>query len=328
MRNAYQLSNISFTYDKSPVLSIDRLNIRASKITALIGPNGCGKSTLLNLLAFLQKNQQGQINFFSEPASWHKAQAFIKRIAFLPQKPYMLRGSVTDNLTASLKFHQINHGRSEKIRAALEQMGIAHLSQQQAKALSGGEQQKVALARAIITDPEVLLMDEPFSYLDHSSEQMLESFITHFVKEQHKTLVFSTHNRLQGLALADDVVSLVQGKMTNSPLINLFSGSVNNQLFDTGKIKIVLADNAQNYQHASIDPNEIVLSATALVSSMRNQYQGKVMAIADEMGKIRVSVLAGELFQVIITPDALKQLNISIGDLLWVNFKSNSVLMF
>jgi tungstate transport system ATP-binding protein len=328
MKNAYQLSNISFTYDKSAILSIDKLNIRANKITALIGPNGCGKSTLLNLLAFLQKKQQGQINFFSEPTSKQNTHDFIKRIAFLPQKPYMLRGSVADNLSAPLKFHQLNQNRPNKIQAALEQMGVAHLSQQQAKTLSGGEQQKVALARAIITDPDVLLMDEPFSYLDHSSQQLLENFITHFVKERHKTLIFSTHNRLQGIALADDVISLVQGKVTSSPLINLFHGSINNQLFDTGKIKIMLADNAQDYQHASIDPNEIVLSATALVSSMRNQYQGKVTAIADEMGKIRVSVLAGELFQVMITLNALKELNISIGDQLWVNFKSNSVLMF
>ncbi len=328
MKEAYQLSDISFSYDKSPALSIEKLKIRVNKITAIIGPNGCGKSTLLNLLAFLQNSQQGQISFFSTPASKKNAQDLIKRIAFLPQKPYMLRGSVTNNLTIPLKFHQINQNRPEKIQKTLELMGIAHLSQLQAKTLSGGEQQKVALARAIITEPEVLLMDEPFSYLDQTSEQLLESFIIHFVKEQHKTLIFSTHNRLQGIALADDVISLVQGKVTKSPLINLFNGSVNGQLFDTGNIKIRLADATQDYQHASIDPNEIVISATALVSSMRNQYQGKVTAIADEMGKIRVSVLAGELFQVIITPDALKELKISIGDLLWVNFKSNSVLMF
>ncbi len=324
--NAYQLTDLRFSYEKTPVLSIDKLAIPANKITALIGPNGCGKSTLLNLLAFLQKNQQGQISFFSKPTV--QTHNFIKQVSFLPQKPYMLRGTVAENLAQPLKFHQKNHQRVEKIQAALEQLDITHLSQQHAKTLSGGEQQKVALARAIITNPNVLILDEPFSYLDQSSEKSLENFIKHYVKEQHKTLIFSTHNRLQGIALADNVVSLVQGKIANSPLINLFQGSVSKQFFDTGKIKIMLPNPTQHYHHASIDPNEIVLSKTALVSSMRNQYQGHVTAIVDEMGVIRVSVLAGELFQVIITLQALKDLKLSLGDPLWVNFKSNSVLMF
>lgn len=323
---AYQLTDIRFSYNNNPVLSIDTLNIHAKKITALIGPNGCGKSTLLNLLAFLQKNQQGQISFFSKPTS--RTHNFIKQVSFLPQKPYILRGTVSDNLAQPLKFHRLKHKQAEKIQAALEQLEITHLSQQQAKTLSGGEQQKVALARAIITNPEVLLMDEPFSYLDHSSEILLENFINHYVKEQHKTLIFSTHNRLQGVAIADDVISLVKGKIANTPLINLFQGSVSGQYFDTGKIKIMLADNIQNYQHASIDPNEIILSTTALCSSMRNQYQGCVTGIVDDMGKIRVSILAGELFQVMITFQVLKDLDISLGDQLWVNFNANSVLLF
>jgi tungstate transport system ATP-binding protein len=171
-------------------------------------------------------------------------------------------------------------------------------------------------------------MDEPFSYLDQNSEQLLEQFMGDYVKNNNKTLIFSTHNRLQGMAIADDVISLVKGEWVKSPLINLFHGSCKNQLFDTGNIQIMLADSAQIYQHVSIDPNEIVLSRTALISSMRNQYQGRVIAIVDERGKIRVSVWAGELFQVMITLQALKDLDISLGDQLWVNFKSNSVLMF
>ncbi|MFW5443963.1 MAG: ATP-binding cassette domain-containing protein [Methylococcaceae bacterium] len=328
MTNAYQLKNITFTYHKTLALSVAELNIQANKITALIGPNGCGKSTLLNLLAFLQKQQQGQINFFSETANQQTIPNIIKRISFLPQKPYMLRGTVADNLNLTLKFHNIKNNRAEQIHSALEKLNILHLSQQTAKTLSGGEQQKVALARAIITNPDVLLMDEPFSYLDHNSELLLEQFIQHYIKEHNKTLIFSTHNRLQGIAIADNVISLVKGELVNSPLINLFHGCSDNLIFNTGKIQILLTNNTEEYRHVSIDPNEIVLSREPLISSMRNQYPGKVTVIADESGKIRVGVLAGELFQVLITPQALKQLNLSIGDPLWVNFKSNSILAF
>ena len=328
MTDAYQLTNITFFYDKMLALSLPKLTIRADKITAIIGPNGCGKSTLLNLLALLQKKQQGQIEFFSESITEKNSSSYRKRIVFLPQKPYMLRGTVSDNLELTLKFHGIKNNRSEKINSVLENLNITHLKRQQAKTLSGGELQKVALARAIITNPDVLLMDEPFSYLDQNSEQLLEQFIGDYVKNNNKTLIFSTHNRLQGMAIADDVISLVKGEWVKSPLINLFHGSCINQLFDTGKIQIMLADNTHEYHHVSIDPNEIVLSRKQLVSSMRNQYHGKVTAIADEMGKIRVSVVAGELFQVLITYQALKELQISLSDQLWVNFKSNAILAF
>jgi len=328
MSNAYQLSGIRFCYQDTVALSLPELSIRANKITALIGPNGCGKSTLLNLLSFLEKSQQGQIDFFGKSVTKQNTASFIKRVAFVAQKPYMLRGSVSENIVSPLKFHHIKQNFQSLIDTALEELNISHLSQQQAKQLSGGEQQKVALARAIVTNPDVLIMDEPFSYLDHDSQQLLEQFIHRYIQQNKKTLIFSTHNRLQGITIADDVISLVKGKSVKTALINLFQGSVNKQLFDTGKIKIMLADDLRNYQHVSIAPDEIVLSREIINSSMRNQFQGKVTAIIDENGKIRISVLAGELFQVLITPQALKELKISLGDQLWVNFKSNSILAF
>lgn len=124
------------------------------------------------------------------------------------------------------------------------------------------------------------------------------------------------------------MISLVKGEQVKTPLINLYQGANNNQLFNTGKIQIILPDNKQNYQHVSIDPHEIVLSKDHLNSSMRNQYQGKVIAIADETGKMRITVSAGEIFQVIITTQAFKELQISLHQKLWVNFKSNSIMAF
>lgn len=329
MTYAYQLNNIKFSYNKTVALDLPELNIRAGKITALIGSNGCGKSTLLNLLAFLQKIQQGQVDFFYEPVSTKKAYSFIKHIAFVPQKPYMIRGTVEHNLTLPLKFHRIKDDHKEKILTTLGKLNITHLRRQQAKTLSGGELQKVALARAIITNPEVLIMDEPFSYLDHSSEHLLEHFFYQFVESNNKTLIFSTHNRLQGIAIADDVLSLVRGQVVKTPLINVFQGLIKNQLFDTGKIQIILPNYNEDYQHVSIDPHEIVLSRKPLISSMRNQYQGKVTAIINENDTIRVTIMvAGESFQVLITLQSFKELNISLGEQLWINFKSNSVLAF
>lgn len=321
MKYAYQLRDIKHVYHKILALSLPELNIQAQKITALIGANGCGKSTLLNLLAFLLKNQHGQIKC--------AANMTTKRIALLPQKPYMLRGSVFDNLNVTLQFHGIKKSaRSALIDDTLAQLNMTEFMYQSAKTLSGGELQKVALARAIITHPDILLLDEPFNYLDYGSVQALEKFIHTYVKQQHNTLIFSTHNRLQGVAIADNVISLVKGKLVKTPLLNVFHGQCNKQLFNTQHIQILLADSDKNYQHIAIDPHQIVLSKKPIKSSMRNQYQGKVLAITDEAKQIRVTVVAGELFQVLVTYQALKNLQLSLGDKLWVNFKTSAIVAF
>jgi len=325
MNPAYQLDNLRFLYGEKVALSLPYLTVNAGKVTALIGANGCGKSTLLNLLAFMEAPDMGKIAFFGEQVRPEQLFSLRKRVGFLPQKPYMLRGTVLDNLKLALKLHGTHKAVWQKnSNAALERLAITHLGAQQAAQLSGGELQKSALARVLVTEPDVLLLDEPFAYLDQGSARLLETFI----KDYQGTLVFSTHDRLQGLALADEVISLVAGEQIKSPLINLYHGSCNNHIFNTGKIAIILTSDMVSCRHVSIDPHEIVLSRHALVSSIRNQFQGRVMTISEEMGKVRIAVAAGELFQVLITYEALHDLALNLGDCIWVNFKSNSVMGF
>jgi tungstate transport system ATP-binding protein len=130
------------------------------------------------------------------------------------------------------------------------------------------------------------------------------------------------------LALADEVISLVEGEQIKSPLVNLYHGVCKQHVFSTGKIDIVLTADIVDCQHVSIDPHEIVLSRQPLVSSIRNQFQGKVLTTSDEMGKVRVTVDAGEIFQVLITYEALDDIKIHLGEQVWVSFKSNSVVAF
>lgn len=325
MKHAYQLDNLRFYYGEKMALALPDLKVTAGKVTALIGSNGCGKSTLLNLLAFLESPNTGKIAFFGDQVRPEKLFSYRKRIGYLPQKPYLLRGTVMDNLKLALKLHGTSRALWQKsMNEALERLDISHLGAQQTSHLSGGELQKSALARVLVTEPEVLLLDEPFGQLDQASCQQLEKFI----KGSQQTLVFSTHDRLQGLALADDMISLVAGARIKSPLINLYHGCCINHIFHTGKINILLTSDIQNCRHVSIDPHEIVLSRQALVSSIRNQFQGRVITISEESGKVRIAVAAGELFQALITYEALHELAINLGDTVWVNFKSNSVTAF
>lgn len=325
MNPAYQLDNLRFLYGDKMALSLPDLGVNAGKVTALIGPNGCGKSTLLNLLAFMDAPNTGKIIFFGEQVGTGQLFSYRKRVGFLPQKPYMLRGTVLDNLKLALKLHGTPKALWQKnSNEALERLDIAHLGLQQATRLSGGELQKAALSRVLVTEPDVLLLDEPFGCLDQASAQLLEKFI----KDHQGTLIFSTHDRLQGLALADDVISLIAGVQIKSPLINLYHGCCDNHIFNTGNIDIILTSDIADCRHVSIDPHKIVLSKQPLVSSIRNHYLGRVMGISEEMGKVRIAVAAGEVFQVLITYEALRDLDLNLGDCVWVNFKSNSVTAF
>ncbi|MDO9238791.1 MAG: ATP-binding cassette domain-containing protein [Methylicorpusculum sp.] len=329
MNGIYELHDIRFAYDDKTVLSLPELWIHGQQVTALIGPNGCGKSTLLNILSLTLSPQQGEVVFMGEKVSGKNRCSLIRKIGYLPQNPFMFRGTVKENLLLALKFHGVKSSRSrQKIDDALAQFGIGHLVNHQANSLSGGELQKTALARALITEPDVLLMDEPFNFLDHSSNQLMEQFISGFISQAQQTLIFSTHNRLQGLALAGPVISLVQGAQVDSPLINLFGGFTQGNSFDTGKLLIRLPGDVSDCRHISIDPHEIVLSRTPLISSIRNQFPGRITSISEEAGKVCVEVSSDEKFLALITHEALQDLDLRLGEAIWVNFKSNSIVAF
>ena len=325
---AYQLNNLKFNYGRKTVLAIDNLQIAAGTITTLVGPNGCGKSTLLTVLAFLEEPYEGDVLFFGKPV---RKRSFFKpqSIAMLPQKPYLFRGTVEDNLLMALKFNKTNKKLwKSRVDKVLNRLQIGHLCKQQARTLSGGELQKAALARAIITEPDVLLLDEPFSYLDHDSERLMERFIRDYHADKKLTVIFSTHNRLQGLALAKEVISLVEGCPVRTPLINVYSGTLEKQLFNTGHIQVYLGEERlSGGKHISIDPKDIVVSKQAVIG-MQNQFFGRVTAIQEEKGGVLIKILAGETFQVLISHDKLDELDLRLGERLWLGFKPDRVVVF
>lgn len=326
MADIYQIEHLQFQYATKVILSLDHLSLRKGKSTALIGANGSGKSTLLKILAFLEVPSQGHIAFNGQSVSERQLTYYRRRVGFLAQKPFMLRGSVYDNIELALKIQGKKH-RAQKIQQVLEQLGIAHFARQTAKQLSGGEAQKVALARILVLEPEVLLLDEPFSYLDQSSACDLSLFLQHYTQVAGHTLIFSTHDRMQGIALADDVLALSEGRQVQSPLLNVFPGKLVDNIFYCAAMQIILADTGTGGEHISINPQDISLSADAL-EGMHNTIQGRVLLIADERGQVRVNVDTGVIFQVLISYQALYALDIKFGDRIWVNFKATAVVVF
>ena len=329
MTNAYVLNDIKVIHQQTCVLDIPHFTIPAGKCIALLGENGAGKSTLMNLLAFTEKPSHGTIQLFDQKIAGKLKPSQRRRIGVVSQQPYLLAGSVSDNILLALKLQHIEPSRYPfLIEQALEQLNLTQLKDQSAQTLSGGELKRAAIARAIAYAPDVLLLDEPFSHLDQRHIRQLENAIQTFAEKPNKTVIFSTHDQLQGLALADETLNLHAGKITSAPLLNLFHGCLNKHDFDTGKLIIHAASDLANARHIAIDPTEIIISRQPLDSSMRNSFNGHVVLIAQEKNTIRLTIDGEERFQVIISPESLSQLNLALGDTVWLSFKSTAVTVF
>ncbi len=326
MNIAYDINAVQCSYAGAPALSLSQLSIKSGRISAIIGPNGAGKSTLMNVLAFLKNFESGEIKFFGEKVRSRDVLGLRRRVGLVPQNPYLLRGSVLDNVELGLKLHGVAFSaRRMRAYAVLEHLKIAKFAKASANSLSGGEVQKVALARVLAFDPEVILFDEPFTYLDPASVALLEDIMRDLSNRMQRTVIFSTHEHLDGMALADHVISIVDGKSVETAVVNLFSGHVENGRFNTGRISVVLADTADQGRHIAISPNEIVLSPEPLKSSIRNSYLGQIIAVSADNDVVRISVDAGERFHALITRQALAELGLNLYDKVWINFKSTAV---
>jgi len=330
MSTVYQLKNVNINYAGRDVLNISDLVIKQGECIALLGQNGAGKSTLLNLLAFLTEPHRGQISLFEQDSNKPLPPKLRKQIGYVNQQPYPLSGTVEDNLRLALTLQGVSPQQQPSlIQEALTLTNTAHLAKQKANTLSGGELRRMAIARAIVYQPIVLLLDEPFSHLDTTSANELEQVIETLKQCGKITIVFSTHNQLKGLSLASRTLSLVNGRLSKTPLLNLFNGQFINGHFKTKLLTFETTQTIDNAKHISIHPNDIVLSLAPFSNtSMRNQFSGKVVLIAAQQTTVRVEVDCGERFQTIISHESHNHLNIQLGDSVWLGFKASAVELF
>ena len=331
----YQLKNVDYYYGDEPdlprVLSNINVDIKQSQVVAIVGPNGSGKTTLLNLFAFLDSPKAGELSFKQEEIKKENINGCKKQVGYVQQSPYLLRGSAYKNIELGLKLKHVDkEARHKKVNEVIELLDIAELAKRQARSLSGGEAQKVAIAQVLALDPEVLVLDEPFNHLDKNAINELETIVRNLNKDLNKTIIFTTHNQIQAQSLADDVYSVVNGKLFEAHLVNLFNGVLDkqNNIFNTASLVITIADGITEAEQIAIDPKQIVISNEELKSSMQNSFSGKITGMNEEEGNIKLNINIGEQIQAIITHKALQDLQLSIGSNVWVSFKSSSIVVF
>ncbi|MCG8325665.1 MAG: ATP-binding cassette domain-containing protein [Thiotrichales bacterium] len=327
----YRLEHVRFAYPGNPLLDIAYFEIAPGSITAITGANGSGKTTLLNLLAMLQLPGAGQLQFKNHTVNRGNVDELRQNIGYVQQKPYLLRLTVRENIELGLRFRGVaTAARQERSNAIMERLGIAALAGRKAHGLSGGEAQKVGIARALVVDPEILILDEPFSHLDVQAVAFFEALLAELRQEQEKTVVFTSHDPVTAQLLADSIYSMVNGDLVPSDMTNLYHGEVRaaDHCFITGKLEIHIPEAIRTGSHLTIDPGALVLSRDKLHSSMRNQFRGRIAAVQEKHTQIQLGIEAGERFQAIITPAALQDLDLQFGDTVWVSFKSSAVHVF
>lgn len=335
MSYIYKLKNIDFYYGdelgSAPVLSNINVEIEQSKIVAIVGPNGSGKTSLLNIFAFLMLPKNGELIFDRQLITQRNYDESKKRVGYIQQSPYLLRGTAFKNIELGLKLKHVDKvTRHKKVNEVIKLLGITKLANRPARSLSGGEAQKVAIGQILALDPEVLVLDEPFNHLDKNAIKELEKLVKTLNKDFNKTIIFTTHNQIQAQSLADDVYSVVSGKLFKAQLVNLYSGILEekNKKFRTANLSICLPDTAKQGNQIAIDPKQIVISNEELDSSMQNSFSGKITGMNEESDKVKLTINIGEIIQATITHNALQQLQLSIGSKVWVSFKSSSIVVF
>jgi tungstate transport system ATP-binding protein len=213
----YHLNKLQFNYSEKKILDIKQQSFEQGKITALVGANGAGKSTLLGLLSFILNPELGEIEFSGTKVTKNNQATLRKSVGLVQQNPYLIKGSVIKNIELGLKFRHVKPViRESRAREMLRLLKIESLADRSVKSLSGGEAQKVAIGRMLVLDPEVILLDEPFTHLDREFVEEFESLIKQLRDKQNKTIIFTTHNETQAKMLSDQVFSITDGYLTEA----------------------------------------------------------------------------------------------------------------
>ena len=330
----FEVAGLRQTYGARTVLAIESLRVEPGARLALVGPNGAGKSTLLRLLAFLEPLSAGRIALEGSPVATGAARrAARRRVTLVEQRPYLFRGTVEANVAFGLRSAGVRGAAvAPRVRAALERLQLQGLRGRDARALSEGEIQRVAVARALAVEPVALLLDEPASSADHAAQQAMFAALADEQARRPLTVVFASHLLEDAYRWAGSLLALHQGAPSPVTPENLFRvdlpGGGPMQEAAVGPLRIVVVTERSGPATLAIAPDEIVLSAAPLVSSARNAFPGRIVRLAEQGAEMRVTIDAGIELVARITHRSFEEMGLAVGGQVVASFKSVAVKVF
>jgi ABC-type Fe3+/spermidine/putrescine transport system ATPase subunit len=290
------IEDVSFAYGATPILRDIDLSVETGEIICLLGASGSGKSTLLRLIAGLEQDYQGDIRLNGQsiksiPAHQREFGLMFQDFALFPHL------SVAENVAFGLKMQSIpTVERQKRIISALELVGLGKFGERDVTQLSGGEKQRVALARSLAPQPRLLMLDEPLGSLDAALRERLMVEVRDIIKQVGLTAIYVTHDQQEAYAVADRIAIMHAGRIVqiDTPqnlyqrprtsyaarflgLQNIFPSSAFGGQFQTGKAA-----------------DAILLHPDGLSLSADGQLEGKVMERVFRGDSYRLTVAVGE----------------------------------
>ena len=275
-----KLQKVSFAYQKEPILKNISFEIEKGQNVSVIGESGCGKSTLLKLIYGLL-HTDGKV-------SWNGEEMLGPNFNLVPGEPFikylaqdfdlMLPLTAAENVGKHLSnFYPVK--KKKRIKELLEVVEMEDLADKKAKLLSGGQQQRIALARALAKEPELILLDEPFSHIDHFRKNNLRRKLFAYLKEKNITCIVATHDSTDALSFADRTFVLKNGNIyadgtpkelyrnpPNKYIASLF-GDVNHIMLKN------LKENESSRKRVVLYPHDIsIVKNSAIKAEVKNTY--------------------------------------------------------
>jgi molybdopterin-binding protein len=336
----YSLSGITKHYEDIEALRGIDLSI-GDEVLGIIGYSGVGKTTLLKILAGLELPTAGVLKYNNKRITPDNMAYLRKNATMIFQTPLFLRGDVFTNIAYGLRLRKTPEAKiEERVEKVLETVRLPGLAHRDTKDLSGGEQQRVALARSLVLDPEVLLLDEPTSNLDPGNASIINDVLRE--ESDSRVIVIATHDLPQVSRLADRVLYLMNGVISEEGTPeqveaitrfteNIFPGISRHvdgvSTLKVENLELKFTEPVEGRVSIHVRPQDIILSNDWIETSARNQFRGPIVGVEEKNGVVLVSVDVGTVFRAQITRRSFDEMGLFLGKEVNISFKASSVIL-